>query len=584
MSESLALNPEKSQNHSHSSNIPEGYFLKKAKEHWRNYLKRNWVMYSTGVFMVIATALLQVSVTRIIGWVLDFFTGDKIPSFFLMGSQEKTFYWLFGLLFAARVLLFVTRMGWRLTLARETHRASSELKEAVWDTVRYFKQADLMTKFTKGILMNANTSDVGRGRFIYGFTLVAICDMLFLGLFTLVTMILINAKLALISVGVLLVLPNFVRKLANQEMNKYREAQENLGTFNDLTSQVVSTIRLQRITQTGQFWFKRMMDSAENYRLKRLDAVFTSLRYIPTMGSGSLLSYIILFALGIPYVINGQMTIGDFVAMQGLIFLLQDPLAELGFIISEWKKSFTSLERLAEIFHNEKDPHLSHGGDHGRSEEVVLEAENLSFKYFDGEEYVLKNMSFELRQGERLGVTGAIGSGKSTLVKLLSGIERGHEGEIRFHAIPYRDYGHGFLRQRIGLVPQKPFLFADTIRENIKLDRKLSDEEVWHYLELACLADDVRGFPDGLDTPLGEWGINLSGGQKQRLTLARALARDCEIYFFDDCLSAVDTVTEEKILGNLNATLKEKTLVWVAHRDSTLKYCDRVEELSNGEK
>lgn len=530
---------------------------------------------------MLTTAFLQVMATRIMGWVLDFFTNDPLPSFLTAEGRPQTFTLIFSVLVVSRFALFLSRIGWRVTLARQTHIASGELKENLWDNVRYFRHVDLIRRFTKGVLMNANTSDVSSGRFIYGFTLVGIFDMIFLGVFTLGTMISINLHLSLLSLGVLIVLPVFIKKLSSLEMIRYREAQEYLGSFNDLTSQVVATIRLQRVTQTGKFWVDRLIDSAESYRQKRLSAVFTSLRYIPAMGFGHVLTYTVLFIAGIPYVLRGDISVGDFVSMQGLIFLLQDPLAELGFIISEWKKSFTSLSRLSEIFKHEKDPYLRQDGHADGDTTPIIEVKDLSFQYFDGEEEVIRNFTYSLKKGGRLGVKGAIGSGKSTLVRILSGLERDVKGEVEFLGRPFNDFSHPFLRSFIGIVPQKPFLFADTIRENVRLDRGLSDEEVWRYLELAGLDQDVLNFPDQLDTPLGEWGINLSGGQKQRLTLARALARNCELYFFDDCLSAVDTVTEEKILSNLNHFLRDQTLVWVAHRDSTLRYCDEVLELES---
>lgn len=557
------------------------YFYREAQKEWLAFLSSEWLIYFLGVFFVLTTAFLQVMATRIMGWVIDFFTNDPLPAFFQAANKESTFLWIFGVLFVSRFALFLSRVGWRMTLARQTHKASSVLKTHLWDNVRFFKQEDLVRRFTKGVLMNANTSDVSTGRFIYGFTLVAIFDMVFLGIFTLGTMIAISLKLTLISLGVLILLPYFVKKLSSLEMNRYREAQEDLGHFNDLTSQVVATIRLQRVNQTGKFWSERLEEAAEGYRQKRLNAVFTSLRYIPTMGSGHVLAYAALFFAGIPFVMNNQISVGDFVSMQGLIFLLQDPLAELGFIISEWKKSFTSLGRLSEIYRHEKDPTLTPSGKEILNTPIVIEANDISFKYFDGEEKVIKNFSYALKKGGRLGITGPIGSGKSTLVKILSGLERGIDGELNFLDHPFDDYSHPFLRSFIGIVPQKPFLFADTIRENVRLDRDLSDEEVWKFLELAGLDKDVKNFPDQLDTPLGEWGINLSGGQKQRLTLARALARECELYFFDDCLSAVDTVTEERILANLNQYLKEQTLVWVAHRNSTLRHCDDILELNS---
>src|SRR5690606_7871662 len=172
---------------------------------------------------------------------------------------------------------------------------------------------------------------------------------------------------------------------------------------------------------------------------------------------------------------------------------------------------------------------------------------------------------------------GPIGTGKSTLLSIMSGLERRLDtGKVEFLGKNFDEYSHHDLRRMISVVPQKPFLFAETIASNVRMDLNLTDEEVWHVLWVAGLDEDVKGFPKQLETPLGEWGINLSGGQKQRLTLARALARKPRVLFMDDCLSAVDTVTEEKILSRLNRELKGLTAVWVAHRESTLKYCDRI--------
>ena len=559
--------------------MPETSPKRHSKKLWFNFLIENWPWYTAGIFMVILTDSMQVLVTRTLGWILDYFNQSTTPNFLLSLPKEQTFMALFGILLGSRVLLFLARMGWRFTLARQTHKASSYLKEKIWDDVRFFKDRDLQTRFTKGILMNATTSDVNSGRFMFGFTLVAMVDVVFLGIFTMLTMFTIHVPLTLWSLGILLILPIFIRKLSGSEMEKYKKAQEFLGTFNDLASQVVSTIRLQRLTQTGSFWEKRLLGNAWDYRNKRLDAVNTSLLYIPLMGGASVVCYLVLFGLGINYTLSGSLSIGDFVAMQGLIFLLQDPLFELGFIISEWKKSFTSLERLSEIFTHSKDESLLLKGMEIEPVDVVFDARNLTFSYPDGDSEVLKDLNLTLKQGERLGISGAIGAGKSSLVNILAGLEREHKGDVKFYGKDFNSYSHEILRDHIGYVSQKPFLFADTIRENIRLDKELNDQEIWEYLELAGLKKDVENFPDQLDTPLGEWGINLSGGQKQRLTLARALARKPEVLFLDDCLSAVDTVTEERILKNLDEKLKETTLIWVAHRKSTLKYCSQYLEM-----
>ena len=234
---------------------------------------------------------------------------------------------------------------------------------------------------------------------------------------------------------------------------------------------------------------------------------------------------------------------------------------------------------MIEVYEAPKEKYLLEGKKEPILPGPIFTVQNLTFKYSEGLEPVFKDLNFELKEQGRLGLIGPIATGKSTLINILMGLERNFQGKVLFRGRSFDQYGHLELRHHIGHVSQRPFLFASTIRENLKLDRDMSDEEIWHYLKMAELLEDVRKFPQGLDTSLGEWGINLSGGQKQRLTLARALARTPSVLLFDDCLSAVDTVTEEKILKNIDREMKEVTLVWAAHRASTLKYCDRILEM-----
>jgi ATP-binding cassette, subfamily B, multidrug efflux pump len=549
---------------------------------WFDFIKQYWPGYTLGVMTVILTDMMQVLGTLSLGWVLDYFTRDPLPKFIQRFEGEAMFWALFWLLLGTRVFLALGRVGWRLTLARKTHVAAAMLRRRIWQQVRFFKRQDLSEKWTKGVLMNASNSDVNSSRFLFGFTLVAAIDVIFLGIFTVWAMLSINVELTLWALGVLFFLPIIIKRLSDQEMDRYRSAQEALSSFNDLSSQVVSTIRLQRLTQTGPFWERRLLRNAEDYRQIRLKAVFTSLLFVPAMGLGSVLSYVVLFVLGIPFVLNGSMSIGDFVAMQGLIFLLQNPLMELGYIISDGKKGQTSLERLSEVYCEETDPLLFAGhrpiNDEVRSNELVLEGIDLNFTFAEHSLPLFDSLQFKLKKGNRLGILGPIGSGKSIFIELISGMRQATRGEVLLYGKPILSYQKDDLRHEVCIVPQKAFLFADTIRANLKLDLEVDDETCWHYLEMAGLKADVEGFPQGLATPLGEWGINLSGGQKQRLTLARALMRKPKILLLDDCLSAVDTVTEELILKNLNRELQETTIVWVAHRASTLKYCHQLIE------
>ena len=555
-------------------------FHNHAKYIWKSFLKDRWITYSFGAFSVLLTNLMQIFAPKNIGWIVDFFANKPVPKILTGSSDKETFLFLFIALVVSRVLINIFRFMWRVTLGRQTHYAAADLRRDVWEHVRFFKKEDLDRKFTKGVLMSASASDSLSARFVFGFTLVAISDVVFLGVFTFITMAYIHLPMAIMSFVILLFVPIFVRKLSKKEVEQYRQIQDTLSHFNDLSSQAVSTIKLQRLTQTGPFWERRLMDVADRHRQQRLKGIGLSLMYIPIMGVAAIVSYIVLFLMGIYFTFSGKMSVGDFISMQGLVFLLHDPLMSLGFIISEWKKGFTALERLSEIYQREKEQFLLNDGIPilDDKDEIILEVKNLSFTFKDSSP-LFKELNFKLKKGERLGITGAIGSGKTTLISILTGLERHNEGDVHFFGKNFSKYNHQDLRNYIGHVHQKAFLFADSIRVNVTMDRELSDDEVWNYLDLAGLKEDVEKFPHKLQTQLGEWGINLSGGQKQRLTLARALARKPKLLFLDDCLSAVDTITEERILKNLDTHLKDVTMVWVAHRKSTLKYCDHTFEL-----
>jgi ATP-binding cassette subfamily B multidrug efflux pump len=325
-------------------------FQEHAKYIWKSYLADRWGIYSWGAFSVLLTNLMQVLAPKNIGWIVDFMTKKPVPKILTGVNDHQTFIKLFLLLAVSRILINFFRFMWRITLGRQTHYACGMLRREVWQHVRFFKKSDLDRKFTKGVLMNASASDTNSARFVFGFTLVAITDVLFLGVFTFLTMAAIHIPMALLSFVVLLFVPIFVRKLSKREVEQYRKIQDTLSNFNDLSSQAVSTIKLQRLTQTGPFWERRLMMIAENHRTQKLKGINLSLLYIPVMGVASIVSYVVLFAMGISFTFNGKMTVGEFISMQGLIFLLHDPLMSLGFIVSEWKKGFTALERLSEIF------------------------------------------------------------------------------------------------------------------------------------------------------------------------------------------------------------------------------------------
>jgi ATP-binding cassette, subfamily B, multidrug efflux pump len=550
-----------------------------AQKVWRTHLWDLRSIYFWGVVGVWLTTLAEVMAPHIIMRAID--TLSQIDVIGKAQAQNRFLNYFF-IMIGLYLLQYLGRIAWRVLLAQQAHHVGAKMKSLVWDRSRFLPRIKLERDLRPGDLMNIATGDVNQGRFAYSFTLVMTADMIWLFILTLGAMFWISPKLTLLTLVIVPALPYFLHRLSVLEGKQHDQAQESLSELSDLSSQSVSTIRLQRLTQTGPYWKARLMRSAEKYMKLRKDVVFTGLNFIPVTGVTPILSYIILLFLGIPDVLNGSMSIGSFVAMQSYIFLIQVPLIELGATIAEWQRSFTSLKRVSKVYAEPEAPRLRGGGDSlnpRTTNTPLIETKNLSFQIPETEITLFADLSFKLAAGQRLGILGPVGSGKSSLIQILAGFEDQYQGQVYFGTQEIRSLSHEELRKQISLVPQKSFLFAETLRSNISLDLNLPEDEIWHFLELAGVAEDVRSFSLGLDTRIGEWGVTLSGGQKQRLTLARALARKPQLLLLDDCLSAIDTVTEEKILKALDRELKETALVWVAHRKSTLKYCDQILEM-----
>ena len=546
------------------------------------WFRRHWLVYLGGALAMLASTGAQALVPRIVQWCVDVVSGGPIPQF-LSAAGGAAGAWRSLLLLFVVVLLVeaVGRRYWRLTLGQETHRMAGRLKQGLWDRIRFLPRARLSGDLSPGVLMNVAAGDVGTARLIFGWTLIGLLDTGFLLTFAVVSMVLIDPMVTLAALGALAVLPAAARRTARTQASLHSVAQEDLGRLNELITQVVSTIRLHRLSRSGPRWTRRLGEVAEEYRRRRLEVVSSFLRLLLLISVPIVMSYGIVFLLGIPRVLRGEMTVGEFVALQGYILLLQPPLMELGFVSAEWQRGVASLGRIRDVLLAPVEAELRPAG--GRCALVsgapLWEIRNLTWCPPNGGGPVLDRLSFTLQRGEWLGVRGPVGSGKSTLIQILAGLEHRFTGEVRLGGRPIQEWPPEEVRRMVALVEQRPFLFADTVRANVALNQRLTDEDLWSLLSAVGLADEIRALPRRLDTQLGEWGINLSGGQKQRLTIARALARRAPVLLLDDCLSAVDTVTEEGILSRLQTVSAGVTVVWTAHRPSTLRRCTHQLEL-----
>jgi ATP-binding cassette subfamily B protein len=261
--------------------------------------------------------------------------------------------------------------------------------------------------------------------------------------------------------------------------------------------------------------------------------------------------------------------------------MLTWPVASLGWVSSMVQEAEASQKRLNEFL--KIVPDIQNNNPSSSTVDGTISFENVSYTYEDTNIEALKNISFTVKKGETLAILGKTGSGKSTLLSLISRMYDVTEGQVKIDGKEISQLNLFDLRNSIGIVPQDAFLFSDSIKNNIKFGKEnATDDEVIAAAKSAVVHDNIEGFNKGYDTILGERGITLSGGQKQRVSIARAIIKKPEILLFDDCLSAVDTETEEAILNNLFEICKDKTTIIVSHRVSSAKNADKIIILENG--
>ena len=285
--------------------------------------------------------------------------------------------------------------------------------------------------------------------------------------------------------------------------------------------------------------------------------------------------------------INGTITIGDFVAFNGYIGLIIRPIAFIGNIINFIQRGKASVSRIESLFKAKSEITDKYEGNYADDYRFkgLIEFKNLTLSYKKSSEPALKNISFKVEPGETVAVVGKVGSGKSSLASLLLRLYNPDgEGQIFIDGKDITTYPVKLVRENIGYVPQDNFLFSASIAENIAFsEREYDISQIENAAKISQVYDQIMEIPDKFDTMLGERGINLSGGQKQRISIARALIKDPPILILDDCLSAVDTKTEEKILKELKEVMKKRTCLVIAHRVSMIKDADKIIVLDKGE-
>ncbi|MFP5108794.1 ABC transporter ATP-binding protein [Neobacillus sp. C211] len=434
-----------------------------------------------------------------------------------------------------------------------------------------------------GDLMSRLTADVEGFRFFVSFGFCEVLRFIIVVGTSLCVMLYYSVSLTLVTMMSLPFLSVVVYKFDRAVHPAFRGIRESFGRLNTMVQENINGIHTVKALSKEKEEMKRFNSSNQEYRTKQLYTSGVWSKYFPLMELIGNISVVALLAYGGFLVINGALKPGELVAFYSLVWYIIWPIMNLGFTINMFSQAKASGERLLEVL--EADETIIDGDDirsTGRMEGKVA-FNQVTFHYRTEESEALKEITFSVLPGTTIGLIGATGSGKTSIIQLLSRFYEPTAGEIRIDDRPIQEYGLKMLRSQIGVVLQETFLFSSTIKANIAYGRPDAEmEEIINAAKRAQAHDFIMELPEGYDTKLGERGMGLSGGQKQRIAIARAICMNPAILILDDSTSAVDMETEFQIQKALREVMKGRTTLIIAHRISSLKHADEILVVDQG--
>lgn len=444
--------------------------------------------------------------------------------------------------------------------------------------------ASFFKQNTTGDLMNRISEDVGKVRMYSGPAIMYLANTIVTTVTVLSFMLSVNLQLTLIVFLPLPLLSYLIYRVSDMINKQSGKVQKELGNLTTQAQETFSAIRVIKAYAREKFFTERMEEKNEVYKKTALKLATIESFFGPAMVLMIGLSVLITVWYGGKLTINNKIDPGNVTEFIFYVFRLTWPFASLGWVTSLVQRAAASQERINEFL--DTKPSIVNSNTQTYSIQGDIEFKNVNFIYPENKVQAIKNISFKLKQGQTLGITGKVGSGKSSILNLITRQYDATDGEILIDHKNIKQHNLHLLRKNMGVVPQEVFLFSDTIANNILFgspDKNTPKEKVQGAAKQAQVHDNIMTFPLNYETVVGERGVTLSGGQKQRISIARALINKPQLLIFDDCLSAVDTETEEAILNNLKQEMKDKTAIIVSHRISSLKNADLILYLKDGE-
>lgn len=538
------------------------------------YMKPYKTKYIIGVLWLIVIDTLVIYVPQILrNFANDYQNGtltkDKLVTYAL-------------LTIGAGLIMSIGRYFWRVCLFGSARRIEYDIRRQLFN--HWLSMDNEFYNYHKiGDLMAYATNDINSVRMFTGEGIMMSVDSSFMLIFTIIMMIrTVGVKMTATTLFPIPITAAIVIASGKVFYKIFRKRQEAYAKLSDVTTESFSGISVVKAFVEEESTKKRFDEANKNYYNKDLNVVKTQTFFFPFMVLLAGISYMLVIFFGARYVIDGTITLGDFVALYTYIGIIMWPARSLGIIIGQIQQGSAGLFRIDEMLKNKPTIKDVENPIRLPEDKTSIEFKNVSFKYPGEENYALKNISFKLEDGKSLALVGKTGSSKSTILKLIFREYLPDEGEILIDNQPIERIRINDLSEKTGYVPQDNFLFSESLRENIafSFERDYDIEEVYEAAKKSGVYDDIMDFKDGFDTVIGERGVTLSGGQKQRVSIARALIKNPSLLVLDDSLSAVDTNTEKSILEALSKI--NATEVIIAHRISTIKGCDEIIFLEDG--
>ena len=503
-------------------------------------------------------------------------------------EEVKNKLWDSGLKLSFIYLIYALISGLFLFLTRQSIIVMSrnieyDLKNEIFDHYQSLSMS-FFKKNNTGDLMNRISEDVGKVRMYLGPAIMYTINVFVLFIMVITFMFNKNAALTLYVLAPLPLLSFLIYKISfviNKKSEKTQQQQSLLSTF---VQEAFSGIRVLKAYNREEYFQDNFNNETENYKRASLSLAFVNSFFLPAIVLLIGLSTILTIYIGGIKTINNEIDYGDILQFVFYINLLTWPFASIGWVTSLIQRAAASQKRINEfLIQNEKIENLNSSIEMDEINSISFN--KVFFKYEQTNIKALNNISFNLDKGQTLGVIGRTGSGKSTIANLICRLYDINNGDIKINSKKIENHNLYNLRAKIGYVPQDVFLFSDTIKNNILFgfeNNNVTDNQVIDAAKQAQIHEDIMLFPENYNTKIGERGITLSGGQKQRISIARALIRKPDVLILDDCLSAVDTETEDKILKNLYSNIKSNLSVIIGHRISSVSSADQILVLEKG--